>query len=118
MFNFQHSQITQQEFEQLAELLLKFTLAYATYKFNVAKVRSPLNILLKLDPVFKKQRVSTVPIHLQDKVNRLLEVLGQNEIISPVKKEEQPKVNTIKNPITILAKGESLKLVRDARYLN
>ena len=110
--------ITQQEFEQLAELLLKFTLAYATSKFKVGKVRSPIHLPLKFDPVFKQQRVKTVPIHLQDKVNRLLEYLEQYKVISPVKKEEQPKVNTLIYHITILAKGESLNFVRDARYLN
>ena len=33
-------------------------------------------------------------------------------------KEEQPKGNTFINPVIILAKGESLKIVLDARYLN
>ena len=33
-------------------------------------------------------------------------------------KEEQPKSNTIINPVIILAKGESLKMVLDPRYLN
>ena len=39
----------------------------------------------------KKQRASKVPIHLQDKVNRLLDILEKYEIISPVNREEQPK---------------------------
>ena len=55
---------------------------------------------------------------MQDKVNRLLEILEQYEIIIPVNKEEQPKVNTFINPVIILAKGESLKIVLHARYLN
>ena len=55
---------------------------------------------------------------MQDKVNRLLEKLEQYEIISPVNKEEQPKGNTFKNTVIILAKGESLEIVLDARYLN
>ena len=38
MFNFQHSQITQKEFEKLAELLLKFPTVYATSKFDVGKL--------------------------------------------------------------------------------
>ena len=42
----------------------------------------------------------------------------QYNIISPVNKEEQPKGNTFINPVIILAKGESLKIVLDARYLN
>ena len=55
---------------------------------------------------------------MQDKVNRLLGVLEHYEIIFPVNKEEQPKVNTFINPVIILAKGESLKVFLDARFLN
>ena len=79
---------------------------------------SPLHLPLKPEAVFKKQRASKVPIHIQDKVNRLVDILEQYEIISPVNKEEQPKGNTFINPVIILAKGESLKIVLDARYLN
>ena len=79
---------------------------------------SPLHLPLKPDAVFKKQRARKVPIHLQDKVNRLLDLLEQYEIISPVNKEEQPKGNIIINHIIILAKRESLKIILSARYLN
>ena len=37
MFNFQHSQITQKEFEQLADLHLKYPKVYTKSKFNVGK---------------------------------------------------------------------------------
>ena len=118
MFNFQHSQITQNEFDKLAQQLLKYSSVYATSKFDVGKVSSSLHLPVKPDTVFKKQRASKVPIHLHDKVNRLLNILEQYEIISPVIKEQQPKGNTFINPVIILAKGESLKIVLDARYLN
>ena len=48
-----------------------------------------------------------VPIHLQDKVNRVVDILEQYEIRSPVNKKEQPKNNTLINPVIFLAKGES-----------
>ena len=35
MFNFQHSQLTQNELEKLADLLLKYPKVYATSKFDV-----------------------------------------------------------------------------------
>ena len=54
-FNFQHSQITQNEFNNLAELILKYLTIYATSKFNVGKISSPLYLPLKHDAVFKKQ---------------------------------------------------------------
>ena len=118
MFNFQHSQLAQNEFEKVAVLLLKYPKVYATSKFDIGKISSPLHLPLKPDAVFKKQRASKVPIHLHDKVNRLLDILEQYEIISPLNKEEQPKGNTFINPVIILAKRESLKIVLDARYLN
>ena len=118
MFNFQHSQITQNEFDKLAKLLLNYPTVYATSKFDVGKVSSSLHLPLKPDAIFKKQGASKVPIHLLDKVNRLLDILEQYEIISSVNKEEQPKGNTFINPVIILAKRESLKIVLDSRYLN
>ena len=84
-------------------------MVYAKPKFEVGKVISPLHLPLKPDAVFKKQRASKVPIHLQDKVNQMLEILEQYEIIFPVSKEEQPKDNTIISLVIVLAKGESLK---------
>ena len=72
MFNFQHSQITQSEFDKLAQQLLKCSSAYETSKFDVEKVSSFLQLPLKPDAVFKKQRASKVPIHLHDTVNRTI----------------------------------------------
>ena len=48
MFNVQHSQITQEEFEQLADLFLKYPKIYATSKFYAGKVNSPLNLPLSV----------------------------------------------------------------------
>ena len=103
MFNFEHSQITQIEFDKLAKQLLKYSTVYATSKFDVGKISSSLHFPLKPDAIFKKQRASKVPIHLHDKINRLLDILEQYKIISPVNKEEQPKGNTFINPVIILA---------------
>ena len=73
---------------------------------------------MKPDAVFEKQRASKVPIHLHDKVIRIGNILERYEILSPVNKEEQPKRNNFINPVIILAKRESLKIVLDAKYLN
>ena len=55
MFNFQHSQITQDEFDKLAKQLLKYSTVYATSKFDVGKVSSSLHLPLKPDAVFKNK---------------------------------------------------------------
>ena len=98
MFNSQHSQRTKNEFEKLADLLLRYPRVYATSKFDVGKSISPLHLPLKPDAVSKKQRASKVPIHLHDKDNRLLDILEQYKNISPVNKEEKPK----KTPLSTL----------------
>ena len=100
MFNFEHSQITQIEFDKLAKQLLKDSSVYATSKFDVGKINSSLHLPLKPDAVFKKQRASKVPMHLHDKVNRLLDILEQYEIISPVNKEEQQKETPSLTPLS------------------
>ena len=72
MFNFQHSQITQKEFEQIADLLLKYPKVYATRKLDVGKINSLLHLHLKRDAVFKKQRVIKVPIHSIEPIQVIL----------------------------------------------
>ena len=52
MFNFQHTQVTQNEIYKLGELLLKYPTVYATSKFYVGKISSLLHLPLKLDAVF------------------------------------------------------------------
>ena len=64
MFDFQHSQIIQNEIDKLAKLLLKYPTVYATSKFDVGKNSSPLHLPLKIVAIFKKQRASKVPIQL------------------------------------------------------
>ena len=91
MFNFQHSQITQDEFDNIAKQLIKSSTVYATSKFDFGKISSSLHLPLKPDAVFKKQRASKVPIHLHDKVNRLLDILEKYEIISTVNKGRTTK---------------------------
>ena len=68
MFNFQHSQITQNEYDKLAKRLTKYSSVYATSKSDVGKVSSSLHLPLKPDAVFKKQRASKVPIHLHQEM--------------------------------------------------
>ena len=70
MFDFQHSQTTQKKFEQLAVLLLKYPKTYATSKFDIGKISSPLHLPRKSDAVFKNNEQvkyqSTYKIKLTD----------------------------------------------------
>ena len=93
MFDFQHSHLTQDDFEKVVTIILDYKQVYETTKFDVGKTKVKLNLPMKKDAVFKKQRISKVPIHLRERIQKLFQVF-------------------------ILRKGESLKIVLDARYLN
>ena len=80
MFNFQLSQITQQEFEQLAELLLNYPIVYATSQFDLGIVNSPLHLPLKPDAFFKKRPATKVPINLQHKINTLFDIIFNRKL--------------------------------------
>ena len=116
MFDFQHSHLTQ--FEKVVKIILNYNQVYATTKFDVGKTKVKLNLPMKKDAVFKKQRISKVPIHLRERIQKLLDVLKKYDITAPVNKEQLSTGNTFTNPVIILRKGESLKIVLDARYLN
>ena len=118
MFDFQHSHLTQNEFEKVETIILDYRQVYATTKFDFGKTKVKLNLPIKKDAIFKKQRISKVPIHLRERIQKLLDVLKKYDIIAPVNKEQLSTGNTFTNPVFILRKGESLKIVRDARYLN
>ena len=54
IFNFPKTNI--KNLQQLAEFVSKNPMVYATSKFDVGKIPSPLLLPLKHDAVFKKQR--------------------------------------------------------------
>ena len=71
LINFQQSQVTQKEFEQLAELLLKYPIFYATPKSVVGKVNSSPHLPLKPDATFTKQQASTFQVTYKIKSKNL-----------------------------------------------
>ena len=115
MFNFEHTKLTQTQFEELAQLLIKFKKCYATSKFDVGKVKVELNLPSKATAIFMKQRATRIPQQLQDRVQRLLDILTHFDKIAPVNRDSLTTGNTFINPVIILKKEESLKIVLDAR---
>ena len=118
MFDFQHSHLTQEEFEKVVTIILQYKQVYAATKFDVGKTKVKLNLPMKKDAIFKKQRISKVPIHFRERIQKLLDILKKYDIIAPVNKEQLSTGNIFTNPVIILRRGESLKIVLDARYLN
>ena len=118
MFNFEHTKLTQTQFENLAQLLTQFRKCYATSKFDVGKIKVELNLPLKATAIFKKQRATRIPLQIQDKVQRLLDILTHFDIIAPVNTDSLTTGYAFINPLIILKKGKSLKIVLVARQLS
>ena len=96
MFYFEHTKLTQHQFEHLAELLIQYKQCYATSKFDVGKNKVELNLPLKATAVFKK-RATGIPLQLQGKVQHLLDILTHFDIISPVNTDSLTTGNTFIN---------------------
>ena len=118
MFNFEHTKLTQTKLEKLAQLLTQFQKCYAISKFDVAKIKVELNLPLKATAIFKKLGATRIPLQLQDRVQHLLDMLTNFDIIAPVNTGSLTTGNTFIKPVIILKKGESFKIVLDARQLN
>ena len=74
MFDFQQSQI-KKNFEQLADLLLKYPKVYATSKFDVEKIKSPLYLPLKPDAVFKNNEQVKSQFTCKTKITKYFKIL-------------------------------------------
>ena len=72
MFYFQHSDLTQEEFEKIVTIILEYKQVYATTKVDFGKTKVKLNLPMKKDAIFKKQRISKVAIHLRERIQKLL----------------------------------------------
>ena len=105
MFNFEHTKITQPQFEKLAQLLTKSKQCYATSKFDGGKIEEELKLPLRTTVLFKTQRANRIPLQLQeDRVQHLLDILTHFDIIAPVNTYSLTAGNTFVTPINILKK--------------
>ena len=57
LFDFQHSHLTQEQFEKVVTIILKYKQVYATTKFDVEKSKVILNLPMK-KMLFSKNKVS------------------------------------------------------------
>ena len=94
MFNFEHTKLTQTQFENLAQLLTQFRICYATSKFDAGMIKVELNLPLKATAIFKKQRATRIQLQLQDRVQHLLDILTHFDIIAPVNTDSLTTGNT------------------------
>ena len=80
-FDFQFSDITDEEMILLIDMLVDSRDVYSQHKFDVGKTRQNFHVTLKPNVELKRQRPSKVPLHLKEKLENLLTQLKDADII-------------------------------------
>ena len=69
-FDFQFSDITEEEMTFLIGMLVDSRDVYSQHKFDVAKTHQKLDVKLKPNVELKRQRPSKIPLHLKEKLEK------------------------------------------------
>ena len=101
----------------LIDVLIDSKDVYSLHKFDVGKTRQKFHVTLKPDVELKRQRASKVPLHLKDKLEKLLTQIKDADIIREMGDHDEMG-SLFVNPIILMPKNDYVKLVIDARYLN
>ena len=120
-FNFQFSDLSDTEYVKLRTKLVNNKDCYAKHKNDVGLISTPFRIRLKEDCQLKTQRPTKTPFHYREKLNKLLVELEKHNIIKQIGSTPEEKQNigtTFLNPLIIIPKGDTIKIVLDARHLN
>ena len=91
--------------------------AYSQHKFDVGKTRQKFHVTLKPNVELKKPRHSEVPLHLKEKLEKLLTHLKDADVIREVGDDDEMG-SLFVNPKILMSKNDYVKLVIDARFLN
>ena len=116
-FDFSQADINDENLDKLLRTLTKNKDVYSQHKYDVGKIKQKFHVKLLPNSTLTKQRPSKVPLHYQEKLENLLEQLCKTGIIREMGNDKEMGSEFI-NPIIILRKGNTVKLVIDARYLN
>ena len=90
---------------------------YSQHKFDTGQTKQKIHVTLKPNSELRKQRSSKCPLHLKDKLEKLLGQLQDSGIIREMGDDDELG-SLFVNPIILLPKADYVKLVIDARYLN
>ena len=90
---------------------------YSQHKFDVGKTRQKFHVIMEPNVELKRQQLSKVPLHLKEKLELLLTLLKDADIIREMGDDDEMG-SLFVNPITLMPKNNYVKLVIDARYLN
>ena len=101
----------------LIDMLIDSKYVYFLHKFDVGKTQQKFHVTLKPNVKLKRQRAGKVPLHLKDKLEKLLTQLKDADIIREMCDDDEMG-SLFVNAIILMPKNNYVKLVIQARYLN
>ena len=116
-FNFRCTNLEDDELFTLIDMIIDSRDVYSQHKFDIGQLKQKFHVTLKPNSEFRKQRPSKCPPHLNEKLENLLWQLQDSGIIREMADNYVLGLLFL-NPIILLPKGNYVKLVIDARYLN
>ena len=116
-FDFQYTDLEDEELVMLIVMIIDSRDVYSQHKFDIGQTKQKFHVTLKPNSELRKQRPSKVPLHLKDKLEKLLGQLQETGIIREMGDDDELG-SLFVNPIILLPKADYVKLVIDARYLN
>ena len=116
-FDFQYSDISDEEMTLLIDMLIDSRDLYFQHKFDVGKARQNFHVTLEPNVELKKQRPSKVPLQLKQKLEKLLTQLKDADINREMGDDDKMG-SLFVNPINLMPKNDYVKIVIDTRYLN
>ena len=116
-FDFQYPDIADNEVTLLIDMLIESKGVYSLHKFDVGKTQQNIHVTLKPNVELKRQRASKVPLHLKDKLEKVLAQIKDADIIQEMGDDDEMG-SLFVNPIILTPKNDYAKLEIVARYLN
>ena len=113
--------MTDTEYVNLCKIFIKNQHCYAKHKNDVGKISTPFRVRIEENCKLQTQRPSKVPIHYRDRLNKLLTELEKYNIIKQIGSSSDEKHTigtTFLNRLIIIPKGDTMKVVLDAKHLN
>ena len=117
-FDFRYyTDLKDEEQATLIDMIMKSRDVYSQHKFDSGQTKQKFHVSLKPNSELRKQRPSKCPLHLKDKLEKLLGQLQESGMIREMGDDDELG-SLFVNPTIILPKADYVKLIIDARYRN
>ena len=90
---------------------------YSQHKFDIGQTKQKFHVTLKSISELRKQRPSKYPLHIKDKLEKLVGQLQDSGNLREMGDDDELGLLFV-HPILLLPEADYVKLVIDARYLN